>query len=116
MLYSPIDCYIVSWACSGLTLSQPTDVHPNDSTQVDDKHRLSSDAIVLAYLMQLIIFRDGVLKQRIGEMSCVLVGMLAHDGFNFKTLFFLTAVVINTVGVKEEASPRSISVTSAILG
>jgi hypothetical protein len=51
VLYSPIDCYIVSWACSGLTLSQPTDVHPNDSTQVDDKHRLSSDAIILAYLM-----------------------------------------------------------------
>jgi hypothetical protein len=105
----------VSWACSGLTLSQPTDVHPNDSTQVDDKHRLSSDAIILAYLMQLVIFRDGVIEQRIGEMSCVLVGVLAHDGFNFKTLF-LTAAVINTVGVKEEASPRSISVTSAILG
>ncbi len=115
MLYSPIGCYIVSWACSGLTLSQPTDVHPNDSTQVDDKHDLSSDATVLAYLIQLIIFRDGVFEQRIGEMSCVQVGVLAHDGFNFTTLF-LIAAVINTVGVKEEASPRSISVTSAILG
>ena len=64
--------------------------------------------------MQLIIFRDGVLKQRIGEMSCVQVGVLAHDGFNFT--IFLIAAVINTVGVKEEASPRWISVTSAILG
>jgi len=98
-----------------LTLSQPTDVHPNDSTPVDDKHHLSSDAIVLAYLMQLIIFRYGVLEQRIGEMSCGQVGVLAHDGFNFTTLF-LIAAVINTVGVKEEASPRWISVTSAILG
>ena len=63
--------------------------------------------------MQLVIFRDGVIEQRIGEMSCVLVGVLAHDDFNFTTLF-LIAAVINTVGVKEEACPRWISVTSAI--
>lgn len=81
MLYSPIDCYIVSWACSGLTLSQPTDVHPNDSTPVDDKHHLSSDAIVLAYLKQLIILRDRMILSPEHPQSGVQPRHAGHGDF-----------------------------------